>query len=78
MAHLTGAGWLLRSQKVAQADGELAMCIEDGIGEYLHKIITPENAAHAHWYAGWIAKRSGLVQDTLIPYLEANPHLVHR
>ena len=60
VAHLTGGGWLIRSQKVAQKDGKLAVCWNDGIGEYLDRVITPANANHAHWYARWIAEHSGV------------------
>ena len=65
--HLTGSGWLVRAQKAARNNGELAVCFNDGIGEYLGKVISEENARHAHWYVSWIAHHSGVAKDRLLP-----------
>ena len=60
IGHLTGAGHLVASQRVARKDGAIAVCWDDGIGAYLDQVISEENAEHAHWYARWISDRSGI------------------
>lgn len=65
IGHLSGAGWLIKSQKIAQANGDLAMCWWDGIGASMEKVISKKNADHAWDYAGFIAHRSGIADDKI-------------
>ena len=66
VGHLTGHGYLGKSQKVARKDGALAVCWRDGIGAYLEHVIAKANADHAHDYAAWIARRSGIAVNEAI------------
>ena len=72
VSYLTGAGWLIDAQDAARRDGRLAVCWDDGIGDYLQAVITPENAAHAHWYARWISDHSGIAVE-MTHYAERAP-----
>ena len=54
-SYISGAGHLLRAQRLAGADGRTARCWRDGIGEYLPRAIAPANAGAAAHYLERVA-----------------------